>query len=55
MYIHPLSYLETRNKVVEQMYGHLKYRHLTFEQKLEVVEKTYDIQREYMLEQKGKH
>lgn len=55
MYIHPLSYLETRNKVVEQMYGHLKYRHLTFEQKLEVVGKTYDIQREYMLEQKKKH
>lgn len=54
MYIHPLNYLDTRNKVVQQMYGHLKYRHLTFEQKLEVVGKTYDIQREYMLEQKKK-
>ena len=54
MYIHPLNYLDTRTKVVEQMYGHLKYRHLTFEQKLEVVGKTHDIMRKYMIEQKKK-
>lgn len=49
MYIHPLGYLETRTKVVEQMYGHLKYRHLTFDQKLEVVEKTHEVIRNHML------
>jgi hypothetical protein len=54
MYIQPLNYLDTRDKVVQQMYGHLKYRHLTFEQKLEVVGKTHDIQKKYMIEQKKK-
>lgn len=49
MYIQPLNYLDTRTKVVEQMYGHLKYRHLTFDQKLEVVEKTHEVIRNHML------
>jgi hypothetical protein len=49
MYIHPLNYLDARTKVVEQMYGHLKYRHLTLDQQLEVVEETHQLMRNYML------
>lgn len=49
MYTQPLNYLDTRTKVVEKMYGHLKYRHLTFDQKLYAVEKTHEVMRNHML------
>ncbi len=54
MYIKILNYLDTRDKIVQQIYGHLKYRHLTFEQKLDVVGKTHDTMREFVIKQKNK-
>ena len=52
MYIHPLNYSETLEKVVQEKYAPFKYHMLNLEQRLNVVGETHKRMREYMIEHK---
>lgn len=52
MYIHPLNYSETLEKVVQEKFAPFKYHMLNFEQRLEAVGETHKRMREYMIQQK---
>lgn len=52
MYIHPLNYIDTLEKVVQEKFAPFKYHMLNFEQRLEAVGEAHKIMREYMMQQK---